>query len=330
MSGPPLNDQDVFAEAGRRAAARAPFALCTVADTRRSAPRDAGAKMLVAPDGAIAGTVGGGPLEAVVIAEAVRLLREGGDSGLRRFSLTTAGDAAEPIPLQGSAPDDLLGMKCGGECTVLIDLVRPAARLLLFGGGHVGERVAAVAGEAGLEVTVVDDRPAYSDRARFPRATEVRCRDLALEPLGGLLPGPVDFVVILTRCHALDEGVLEAALGSGARYIGLIGSRRKVAVILRGIARRTGQDPRQDPRLHAPVGLRLGDKTPGEIAISILAEVLLVKSAGMLAHNRLATRGPTAVEEREASDAASDPGEAADALIDRDQRAPADGRDAGR
>ena len=292
MPGPLFTDQDVFEEAGRRCAAREPFALCTVADTQRSAPRDAGAKMLVAPDGAIAGTIGGGPLEAVVIAEAARLLREGGSPGLRRFSLTTDGDAAEPLPLQGPAPEESLGMKCGGECTVLIDLVLPAARLLLYGGGHVGERVAAVASETGLPVTVVDDRPAFSDRARFPRASEVRCRDLTTEPLGGLVPGPGDFIVILTRCHALDEGVLEAALASGARYVGLIGSRRKVAVILRSIARRTGQDPRADARLHAPIGLKLGDKTPGEIAISILAEVLLVKSDGVLAHNRLATRGP--------------------------------------
>jgi xanthine dehydrogenase accessory factor len=293
---PILTDAALFAEAARRGAAREPFALCTVAGTHRSAPRDAGAKMLVAPDGTIAGTVGGGPLEAVVIQEARRLLREGGASGLRRFSLTTDGDAAEPIPLQGPPAEEFLGMKCGGECTVLIDVVRPAARLLLYGGGHVGERVAAVAGEAGLPVTVIDDRPEFCSRERFPKAEQVVCADLTATPLGGLAPGPEDFVVILTRCHALDEGVLEAALGSAARYVGLIGSRRKVAVIERSIARRTGKDPRQDLRLHAPIGLVLGDKTPGEIAISILAEVLLVKSAGALAHSRLPPKGPALVE----------------------------------
>ena len=88
----------------------------------------------------------------------------------------------------------------------------------------------------------------------------------------------------------MDEGVLEAALQTPARYVGLIGSRRKVAVILRSIARRLGRDPRADARLHAPIGLKLGDKSPGEIAISILAEVLLVKSKGELAHNRLAPK----------------------------------------
>jgi xanthine dehydrogenase accessory factor len=201
--------------------------------------------------------------------------------------LTTAGDAAEPLPRNAPPMSDELGMKCGGEVTVFLDVVRPAARLLLFGAGHVGERVASIAGEIGLSAVVVDDRPDFATRDRFPKAAEVRCVDLSSVPMGGLEPSPADFIVILTRCHALDEGVLEAALATRARYLGLIGSKRKVAVILRSIARRIGRDPRDDPRLHAPIGLKLGDKTPGEIAISILAELLLIKSGGELAHSRL-------------------------------------------
>jgi xanthine dehydrogenase accessory factor len=285
----PMSDADLFAEAARRAAAREAFALCTVTATARSVPRDAGAKMLVAPDGSVAGTVGGGPLEASVIFEAVQSLRSGGSSGVRRFALTTAGDAAEPLPATRVAGEDL-GMKCGGEVSVFMDVVRPAARLLLYGAGHVGERVANLAAEAGLLTVVVDDRPAFATRDRFPRAAEVRCADLEREPLGGLSPGQEDFLAVLTRCHALDEAVLQAALASRARYVGLIGSRRKVALILRSIARTTGRDPRADPRLHAPIGLKLGDKSPGEIAVSIVAEVLLVKSSGELAHNRLQPR----------------------------------------
>jgi xanthine dehydrogenase accessory factor len=285
--GGPRSDAELFAEVARRAAAREPFALCTVVATHRSAPRDAGAKMLVAPDGSICGTVGGGPLEASVLFEAVQLLRGGGESGIRRYALTTAGDAAEPLPAAPSPGEDL-GMKCGGEASVFIDVVRPAPRLLIYGAGHVGERLANLAGEAGLTVVVVDDRPDFARRERFPRAAEVRCADLENDPSGGLSPGPEDFLVVLTRCHALDEAVLEAALRAPARYVGLIGSRRKVALILRSIARRLGRDPRADARLHAPIGLKLGDKSPGEIAISILAEILLVKSSGELAHNRLA------------------------------------------
>ena len=290
-----LTDATLFAEAARRSAAREPFVLCSVISTARSAPREAGAKMIVGEDGTIAGTVGGGPLEASAIFEAGRLLREGGASTVLDFALSAAGDRAEVLPERkgrAAADEELLalGMKCGGEVSLFLDLVRPTPRLLVYGAGHVGERVAAIASEAGLHTSVVDDREGYVTRDRFPRAAELRCVDLAQDPRGGLVAGPEDFVVIVTRCHDLDEGVLQAALQTRARYIGLIGSRRKVAVILRSIERRTGRDPRRDPRLHAPIGLRLGDKSPGEIAISILAEVLLVKSAGALAHSRLPPR----------------------------------------
>ncbi|MBS2021743.1 MAG: XdhC family protein [Deltaproteobacteria bacterium] len=289
----PRSDADLFAEAARRSAAREAFALCTVAATERSAPRDAGSKMLVSPEGAIYGTVGGGPLEAVVIAEAVQLLRTGGTSGLRKFSLDAGGQSAAAHlpaqPLSGAPDDDFLGMKCGGEVEVLIDLVRPAARLLLYGAGHVGERVAALAGEVGFPTVVIDDRKDFVVPERFPRAQAVLA-DLDAQPLGGLTPDPSEFIVIVTRCHALDEKVLEAALASKARYIGLIGSRRKIGVVLKSIAQRTGKDPRADLRLHAPIGLKLGDKTPGEIALSILAELVLIKSEGELAHSRLAPK----------------------------------------
>ena len=284
-----LTDAELFAEAARRSRAREPFVFCTVTSTARSAPRDAGAKMIVAPDGSMAGTVGGGPLEAIVIQEAVQLLQQSGASGERRYALSTAGDSAEPLRPGAPVPDDL-GMKCGGEVTVFLDAVRPGAQLLLYGAGHVGERVANLAAEIGLETIVVDDRTTFATPERFPRAREVRCVDLAADPSGGLSPGPADFVVILTRCHALDEGVLEAALQTRARYVGLIGSRRKIALVLRNIARRLGRDPREDLRLHAPIGLRLGDKTPGEIAISILAEIILLKSGGELAHARLSPK----------------------------------------
>lgn len=298
-AGVPLTDQDLFAEAARRSAAREPFALCTVAGTERSAPRDAGAKMLVSPEGALFGTVGGGPLEAVVIAEAVEILQRGGGSGLRTFSLDSGGQsAAAHLPGEawsGAADSDFLGMKCGGAVQVLIDVVRPSPRLLVYGAGHVGERVVALAGEIGLSCVVVDDRPEFVQPQRFPRARAILC-NLTEDPSGGLVPDPSELVVIVTRCHSLDERVLEAALASRARYIGLIGSKRKVGVILKSIAQRTGLDPRLDPRLHAPIGLRLGDKTPGEIALSILAEVVLVKSGGALAHARLPPRPALARE----------------------------------
>src|SRR5256886_15538570 len=107
---------------------------------------------------------------------------------------------------------------------------------MLYGDGHVGERVANIAAEIGLDATVVDDREKFATRERFPRAGDVRCADLSQDPLGGLSPGPSDFVVILTRCHALDEAVLEASLRTPARYVGVLGSRRKNALMRRHVA----------------------------------------------------------------------------------------------
>src|SRR6266566_1512296 len=255
-------DAEFFREAARRAAAREGFVLCTVTGTCRSAPRDAGAKMLVASEGRISGTVGGGPLEGVVIHEARQLLARAAPSRAMHFVLNSSGDAA------AAEEADDLGMKCGGEVTVFLDVILPPARMLVYGGGHVGERVAALAAQVGLCTAVIDDREEFASCERFPYAAEVRRCDLSSDPLGGVVAGPSDFVVIVTRCHAVDEAVLEAALGTRARYLGLIGSRRKIALILRNIARRTGRDPRQDDRLHAPIGLRLGDKSPGEVALS--------------------------------------------------------------
>lgn len=281
-----VEEAELFREAERRASAREPFVFCTVTGTRGSAPRDAGAKMLVAPDGSIAGTVGGGPLEGIVIHEARRLLATSEPSRTMHFAMNAGGGEAMSISTEDAAGDEL-GMKCGGQATVFLDVIRPAARVLVYGGGHVGQRVAALAAQVGLSTVVIDDRAEFASRKRFPFATEVRRSDLSEEPLGGISPGPSDFVVIVTRCHAVDELVLEAALRTSARYVGLIGSRRKVALILRNIARRTGREPQKDERLHAPIGLRLGDKTPGEVALSILAEVVLIKSGGSLAHARL-------------------------------------------
>jgi len=282
-------DADLFREAARRAEAREGFVFCSVTATAGSAPRDAGAKMLVLSDGSIRGTVGGGPLEGVVIFEARRLLATGAPSQQMRFALNSGGEP--PVRLAaGMQGGEELGMKCGGEAAVFLDVVRPPPRVLLYGGGHVGERVAALAGQIGLSTVVIDDRAEFASRERFPLAVEVRRSDLAQEPLGGISPGPADFVVIVTRCHAVDEVVLEAALTTPARYVGLIGSRRKIALILRSIARRTGRDPRENERLHAPIGLRLGDKSPGEVALSILAEVVLIKSGGQLEHARLRPR----------------------------------------
>jgi xanthine dehydrogenase accessory factor len=283
----PLSDAEFFELCARRSRERVPFALCSVVRTEGPAPRDAGARMVVYEDGTFAGTVGGGPLEAMVLQKAVELLATRGASEKIEFALTTEGEVS-------------IGMKCGGSVEVFVDVVRPPPRVVIYGGGHVSERVSAVAGDAGLPHVVLDDRAEFARRERFPRAEEVRLADLRADPAGGIVAGPEDFVVIVTRCHAIDETVLEAAVRGRARYIGLIGSRRKIGVIMKSLRQR-GLDLRADPRVYAPIGLDLGDKSPGEIAVSVVAEILQLKSGRRGGHKRIGPRA-AASREREASE----------------------------
>lgn len=265
----------LFAEAARLEAGGEPFALCTVAETDRSAPRDGGARMLVRSDGTIAGTVGGGPLEAVVIQRALEALRgEGPATSLVEAQLTTG-------------HDESLGMKCGGNVRVLVDACLPAARVHVFGAGHVGLKVADAARLAGFSVRVWDDRPerlAMVDGLSTARFAVDAIADVA----AGVREG--DWCVIVTRCHDVDEQVLKALMGTRARYVGLIGSKAKVATLFRNVRAAGLADPSQDPRVYAPIGLALGGKAPGEIAISVVAELLAVRDGAAAAHRRLPAR----------------------------------------
>lgn len=280
----------VFAEAASLEAAHRAFVLCVVVDTHRSAPRDGGARMLVRDDGSIVGTIGGGPLEATVIVEAGLLLQDRG----RRTHLLSA-------ELTATSADGL-GMKCGGSVRVLLDAHRPGARVHVFGAGHVGLGIVQAGLVAGWGLRLLDDR---ADRlALAPPGVPVM--RFPIDDLSAAVAaiGPDDFVVIVTRCHEVDERVLGAVLRTQARYIGLIGSKAKVAQIFRNLRKSGGIDPSADERVFAPIGLAIGGKEPGEIALSVWAELLAVRDGAPLEHRRLGRRGP--VGDRRGAD---DPGE---------------------
>jgi xanthine dehydrogenase accessory factor len=249
-------------------------AMVTVVSTDRSAPREIGAKMLVFEDGSIEGTVGGGTLEAMAIRAAVEALKIG-ESRKETFTL-------EPKKI---------GMYCGGEVEIFVDVFKRSLRLIILGGGHVAERLGKVSSAAGLSYIVADDRPQFANAKRFPEAAAVhvgRPQDL----LKDLVNGPEDYIAIVTRCHAFDIECLAESLKTAAPYIGLIGSRTKIKQVFE-ILNKRGLHPETDPRVYSPIGLDLGDKSPAAIAVSIVAEILKLKNGATGSHMKLSTQHST-------------------------------------
>lgn len=242
-------------EAGER------VALVTVIHNEGSSPRKVGARMLVRSNGTLVGTIGGGTVEFEVIKQALEVLK-GEDPKVYSVHLTRE-----------------LGMCCGGAMSFFIEPLSQQPRLVLFGAGHVSHALAPMAEAAGFEVWVVDEREAFANAERFPSARVVV--DDPLAALEELPPHTQSYFVIQTHSHRLDEELLRVLVGKPHVYLGMIGSRAKVARFLerlrgRGVANEALE------RVTMPIGLNIGAMTPGEIAISIAAELVLVRRLGRL------------------------------------------------
>ena len=157
---------------------------------------------------------------------------------------------------------------------MFLEPVLPAPRLLIAGGGHVARALAAQAWLVGFEVTVIDDRPEFTHPDRFPDGVATRCGPIA-QQLADLPITPDTYVVIVTRGHRHDADALRACLHSSAAYIGMIGSRRKVKTIFEHL-RHDGIQEDLIQRVRSPIGLNIGSETPAEIAVSIMAEVIML------------------------------------------------------
>ncbi|MEO8189335.1 MAG: XdhC/CoxI family protein [Acidobacteriota bacterium] len=269
------SDAAFFRQLTSELEARGRLALATVTETRGSGPSRVGRRFLVFEDGSFSGTIGGGPFEALVIADAAALFRE--DSGPGRFLKWYDFFEREIAPGQDR---EMTNMICGGSARVLVEVLRAAPSLVILGGGHVGLALARLGLPLGYQVTVADDREEYSRPVRFPaEAAVVRTgRDYAL-PAEAVLPGRDRYVAVVSRCWESDLAALRPWLAEGApqaRYLGLIGSSRKV----RGVFEKLSQEgvPAETlSRIHAPIGLSIGAVTPEEIAVAILAEMIAVR-----------------------------------------------------
>src|SRR5882724_678009 len=254
-------NQEVFAAVADALERGEPAALVTIVSTTGSTPQRIGAKMLVFADGRLVGTIGGGCYENDAFWKA-------------REAITSR----KPQLVHYELSDDFAqetGLVCGGQMDVYIEPIEPSPELYIIGAGHVGFHLARIAEEVGFRVHVADDREKFANAERFPTATEIVVDDIPSWIARASIPAHA-YVVIVTRGHTNDLEALRALAPRDLRYLGLIGSRAKVARIYDEL---TAHDMSKEllSRVHAPIGLDIGAVTPQEIAVSILAELIAVK-----------------------------------------------------
>jgi xanthine dehydrogenase accessory factor len=279
-------NREVFAAVADALERGEPAALVTIVSTTGSTPQRVGAKMLVFADGRIVGTIGGGCYENDAFWKAREAITHRRPQ-LVRYELSD--DFAQET-----------GLICGGQMDVYIEPIEPSPELYIVGAGHVGFHLARLAGEVGFQVHVIDDREKFANRERFPMAVEVVADDIPAWLARTTLPAHA-YVVIVTRGHTNDLEALRALAPRDLRYLGLIGSRAKVARIYDQLL--ADHMPADQLRhVHAPIGLDIGAVTPQEIAVSILAELIAVKHGKMRSRdatelsmqwNRLPTPAPS-------------------------------------
>ncbi len=240
-----------------------PFVLCTVVQSSGSTPRSTGAKMLVLQDGSLIDTIGGGEMESRVLTAALEGLRDGRSRYLK-YSFTD--------PQRGDP-----GV-CGGQLEVYVEPNIPAPVLVVVGAGHVGKAVAHLAHWLGFRVVVSDDREEFSSPEMIPSADDYHTGSLSELP-AYLTITPWTYIVLTTRGVNVDVQGLPALIGSDAAYIGVIGSRRRWQLAYKQMLA-DGVSPEQLKRVHSPIGLELNAETPEEIAVSILAEIIMLKHGG--------------------------------------------------
>ncbi len=225
-----------------------------------------GRKLLVRTDGSALGTLGAG-LDVTVVAAAQEQLRT-----LPRITMQTlwVGSDGAIATRRSQAPE--------GAGTIMVELFEAPARLLVVGGGHVGLAVATLGELCGMSVAIFDDRAEFANAERFPMAEQVFAGDTgaALDAFG---IGASDYIVLVSRGHQLDEMALRHTVGKGAAYVGMIGSRRRTQTVLEHL-RESGIDVAALNAVHTPIGIDIGAETPEEIAVSILAEIIMERRGG--------------------------------------------------
>ncbi len=252
---------DLFEEIVRLRRLGEPAALATIIRRTGSTPRKDAAKMLIRQDGTSVGSIGGGCVEAQVWQTASQVMKTS-RAQLLEYQMT----------------DDELendGLVCGGRVEIFVEPITTRPRLVILGAGHVGQAICRIAARVDFRVSVIDDRESFLSEERFPTAevTMARPYDQSLDDLD--LPAD-SFILVVTRGHRYDQEALETALNQQVGYIGLIGSRRKIKLLVDNLLEK-GCPPEHFRNLYAPIGLEIGSETPYEIAVSVVAEMIAIR-----------------------------------------------------
>jgi xanthine dehydrogenase accessory factor len=252
---------DIFEEIVRLRKGGRKGALATIVEVQGSIPSHESSKILIRDDGSIAGTVGGGCVEAEVWSVAQEVMREEKPRRLH-FNLN-------------ANPEYDNGLICGGSLDIFVEPILTTPTAFILGGGHVGLNVAKVAKIAGFDVVVADDREAFANRERFPEASETFAGPWA-EVFPKLDVSAHSYLVLVTRGHKGDLDCLRWAVTTPARYLGMVGSKHKFIEICK-VLEREGVPAEQIERIHSPIGLDIGALTPEEIAVAVVAEMIAVR-----------------------------------------------------
>jgi xanthine dehydrogenase accessory factor len=251
--------EDIYSRIKQVLADHQPAALCIVVETKGSTPRKAGAKMIVFGDGSITGTIGGGNIELTVIGEALEVIRN-----------------CQPKLLSYNLGPDL-GMTCNGMAVVYIEPIVGSCPLYLFGAGHVNKALYKYASDFGFNVTLFDEREGIEQTPEYKNA------NIVVKPFTNSIDEASfdnrTFIVIATPGHATDKTVLTACAGKPHAYLGMIGSKSKVATMKKNMLA-SGNFTEEDLNgIHMPIGIPFATVTAEEIAISILAQLIDCKNS---------------------------------------------------
>jgi xanthine dehydrogenase accessory factor len=237
------------------------IAVATVVKTIGAAPCGVGTKMLVRADGTTSGGFSGAKVDTQVAQEAVKALRES-----RSYITHVHLDADQAV---GS---------CGATLELFIEVLFPEPRLIIAGAGNVAQALVRLVTQLDFRIVVVDDRRDLANPQAFDDKVQLTFGDIP-QTIRELEPDEASWIVIVTRGHHLDKDALQAALETNARYVGMIGSPGKIKNIFRDLLKE-GISRERLEQVHSPIGLDLGAETPEEIALSIAAEMLMLRKKG--------------------------------------------------